>query len=144
MPPSFHDADAVAEVISWLSTHTTATGLLGDPPSLSGIAEAPWPHLVVIEGLNGDLRNLTWEHEQEVTLELLSSPTTGPGKAALRNQLLQLAAAVMELPDRAVGPTSVVVSNVKPSGGLRFQKLTTGQLSYQLSLLVTVHPPLSS
>lgn len=143
MPPSFHDADAVAEVLSWLRTHATALDVLGDPPSLSGIPEAPWPHLVVTEGINSDLRNMTWEHMQEVTLELLSDPTTGPGKAALRQQILRLAAAVLELPGRTVAPTDAVVSFVEP-GTLRFQKLSTGQLSYQLDMKVTVHPPLSS
>lgn len=143
---SFEEADAVAEVLAWLGEHPVTLTLLGDPtPSLSGILEAPWPHLIVTEGVDGDLRNMTWEHEQEVVLQLVSDPTGAPGKAALRKQVLQLAKAAVELSDQPRTATEVVTCNVRPTNvPPRYQQLTTGQLSYSVSLMVTVHPPLVS
>lgn len=143
--PSFEDADAVAEVLTWLRGHPVTLDLLGTPdPSVSGILEAPWPHLIVGEGTNGDLRNMVWEQEQEVTLELVSDPTGAPGKAALRKQVLQLAQAALELPNQPRTATDVVVSSVRvvPTPPV-YSKLSTGQLSYRVSLMVVVHPPLS-
>jgi hypothetical protein len=143
--PSFDEADAVSAVIAHLRTHATTLELLGSPPSVSGILEGGWPHLIVTEGANGNLRNMIWEHDQEVTLQLVSHPNGTPGKAALRRQLLRLASVVVDLPNKTDWvPGDVIVSNVTTAGTAGFRPLSTGQLSYEVGLMVTVRPPLVS
>lgn len=138
---AFEDADAVAEVLTWLRQHPAAAAYLGDPPSISGELEPPWPHLIVTEGTGGDLREMQYGHEQEVEFQLVSHPTGAPGKAALRKAIVALMRAVTELPERDVTLASqAVVSRVKPSGTLHYDKLSTGQLQYTGSLSVTIRP----
>ncbi len=140
---SFEDADAVALLLTWLRANAEVRGLLGDPsPSVSGINEPPWPHLILTEGLGTELRGGVWSHVQEVELQLRSDPTGMPGKAVLRKLLMGLVRIAMTAPETPVTlPTQAVICAVEETGSVAFQKLSTGQLVYSVSLRVTVRPP---
>ncbi|AXI91311.1 hypothetical protein SAM9427_36680 (plasmid) [Streptomyces sp. ETH9427] len=139
-PYALADADPVAEVLRWLSEHPKVAEVLGGPGRVSGAVEAPWPHLRVAAGPSGDLRDLTWLTQPDVSLELCGDPSGWPGPAALRRALLVCALAARELPEQPTAPGRPVVSDVKPSGMLIESPLATGQPRWILGLLVTIHP----
>ncbi|MFJ8301365.1 hypothetical protein ACIQ9R_36440 [Streptomyces sp. NPDC094447] len=140
---SVADADPVAAVLAWLAKHPKVHEALGGPGHVSGIREAPWPHLRVTSGPGGDMRTLEWATEPEVTLEVYGDPGGWPGPAALRRIALVAALAAKELPDATAEPGQPVVTSVRPSGALIDSPLADGQPRHLFGLLVTVHPPLT-
>ncbi|MFJ4342700.1 hypothetical protein [Streptomyces sp. NPDC088915] len=138
------DADPVAVVLAWLAEHPKVAEALGGSGRVSGIREAPWPHLRVAPGAGGDMRALEWAIEPEVTLEVYGDPGGWPGPAALRRIALIAALAAKELPDAPAKPGRPVVSSVRPSGVLIDSPLADGQPRHLFGLLVTVHPPLDA
>ncbi|HEY1177008.1 MAG TPA: hypothetical protein VGF17_12695 [Phytomonospora sp.] len=141
--PQQADADPVEVVLDWLRGDPEVLDLLGGPEHLSGIPEAPWPHLVVGDGTAGDLRDFRWDAELEVTLNLYGAPDGAPGASAIRRLLYRIAARAAALADeQAVEVTTPVVSRVKPSGRDIAQALSNGQPLLSLGVLVTIRPPL--
>ncbi|MFZ3557214.1 hypothetical protein [Streptomyces sp. BH055] len=134
------DADPVSAVLAWLHDHPRVAEALGGPGRVSGLSEAPWPHLLVGHGAGGDLRTLTWATEPEVTLEVYGDPGGWPGKAELRRIILTCSAAATELPEAPQKPGQPVISGVRPSGTLVWSPLVDGQPRWLLGLLVTLHP----
>ncbi|WP_330335714.1 hypothetical protein OHS33_38700 (plasmid) [Streptomyces sp. NBC_00536] len=134
------DADPVAVVLAWLAEHPKVTEVLGGPGRVSGAREAPWPHLRVALGPGGNLRDLTWLTEPEVSLELYGDPGGWPGPAALHRILKVCAVAASELATTAPIAGRPVVSSVRPSGVLLESPLETGQPRWVMGLLVTLHP----
>ncbi|MFI8265270.1 hypothetical protein [Streptomyces sp. NPDC085665] len=135
------DADPVAAVLAWLAEHPKVAEALGGPGRVSGVREAPWPHLRVTPGFGGDLRTLEWATEPEVALEVYGDPSGWPGPAALRRIALVCALAAKELVDEPSKTGHSVVSSVRPSGVLIDSPLADGQPRHIFSLLITVHPP---
>ncbi|MEW1677833.1 hypothetical protein AB0O47_32045 [Streptomyces noursei] len=138
------DVDPTAVVLSWLAAHPAVAKALGGPGRVSGIAEAPWPHLRVAPGPGGDMRSLEWAVEPEVTLEVYGDPAGWPGPAALRRIALVSALAVKELTEAPAVAGQPVVSSVRPSGALIEAPLADGQPRHVFGLLVAVHPPAST
>ncbi|WP_030372339.1 hypothetical protein [Streptomyces rimosus] len=134
------DADPVAAVLAWLAEHPKVTEVLGGPGHVSGTREAPWPHLRVALGPGGDLGNLSWRTEPEVSLELYGDPGGWPGPAALSRMLKMCAVAATELPDAEPAAGRPVIAGVRPSGVLLESPLETGQPRWVMGLLVTLHP----
>ncbi|MBT2395250.1 hypothetical protein [Streptomyces sp. ISL-100] len=134
------DADPVTALLTWLQKHPRVAEALGGPGRVSGISEAPWPHLRISHGPGGDLRTLTWATEPEVTLEMYGDPGGWPGQAELRRIILLCAAAASELPDATHTPGQPVISGVRPSGTLLWSPLVDGQPRWLLGLLVSLHP----
>jgi len=143
-PYALADADPVGTLLQWLTEHPKVQEVLGGPEHVSGAIEAPWPHLRVAAGPGGDMRDLTWATEPDVSLELIGDPSGWPGPAALRRMLLVCAIAAKELCDAPAVPGRPVVSNVRPSGMLIESPLATGQPRWILGLLITIHPPQES
>ncbi|MFE1289627.1 hypothetical protein [Streptomyces sp. NPDC058751] len=135
------DVDPVAVVLAWLAKHPQVTAALGGPGRVSGVREAPWPHLRVIPGVGGDLRDLEWVTEPEVILEVYGDPSGWPGPHALRRIALVCALATKELVDQPAGPGQPVISSVRPSGVLIDSPLADGQPRHIFGLLTTIHPP---
>ncbi|MGW0033086.1 hypothetical protein ACWDXD_25125 [Streptomyces sp. NPDC003314] len=138
--PNLADADPVSAILAWLQTHPEVADALGGPGRVSGIEEAPWPHLRVDHGPGGDLGDLTWRIQPEVTLELLGDPGGWPGKAELRRILLRCTKAAQELVEAPHVPGQPVISGIKPSGLLIWSPLVTGQPRWLLTLSITLHP----
>ncbi|MGW0562951.1 hypothetical protein ACWDZ4_20585 [Streptomyces sp. NPDC003016] len=134
------DTDPVSVVLAWLAEHPKVQEALGGPGRVSGTREAPWPHLRVAPGPGGDLRNLRWATEPEVSLELYGDPGGWPGPAAMRRTLLVCALAATELPDAPFKPGQPVINHVRPSGVLIDSPLVTGQPRWLMGLLITLHP----
>ncbi|MFI6686602.1 hypothetical protein [Streptomyces sp. NPDC050485] len=139
-PYQLADADPVSAVLAWLRTHPRTADALGGPGRVSGIAEAPWPHLRVAHGPGGDLRDLTWATTPEVTLEVYGDPGGWPGQAELRRILLVCAAAATEIVEAPSAPGKPIISGIRPSGTLVWSPLVDGQPRWLLGLLVTLHP----
>ncbi|MGW2550124.1 hypothetical protein [Streptomyces sp. NPDC001635] len=134
------DADPVSEILAWLQHSDEAADALGGPGRVSGIGEAPWPHLRVSHGPGGDLRDLRWGIAPEVTLEVFGDPGGWPGQAELRRALLRCAKAAQDLVEAPHVPGHPVISGVKPSGLLVWSPLVDGQPRWVLNLSVTLHP----
>ncbi|MFG2795747.1 hypothetical protein [Streptomyces pseudovenezuelae] len=134
------DADPVSALLLWLQQSAEVADALGGPGRVSGIAEAPWPHLVIGHGPGGDLRDFRWATAPEVTLEVHGDPGGWPGKAELRRILVrcaQVAQSIVEAPHK---PGQPVINGVKPSGLLLWSPLVDGQPRWLLNLAVTLHP----
>ncbi|MFF9901227.1 hypothetical protein [Streptomyces longispororuber] len=134
------DADPVSVLLSWLQQHPKATAALGGPGRVSGIAEAPWPHLRITHGPGGDLRDLTWATAPEVTLEVYGDPSGWPGQAELRRITMACAAAAKDIVEAPHAPGRPVISGIRPSGTLVWSPLVDGTPRWILGLLVTLHP----
>ncbi|MEV8344546.1 hypothetical protein [Streptomyces niveus] len=134
------DADPVSALLAWLQQSTEAADALGAPGRVSGIPEAPWPHLVIGHGPGGDLRDLRWGTEPEVTLEIHGDPGGWPGKAELRRILIRCAQAAEGVVEAPHTPGQPVISGVRPSGLLIWAPLVDGQPRWLLNLLVALHP----
>ncbi|MER6616266.1 hypothetical protein [Streptomyces xantholiticus] len=139
-PYALADADPVSAVLAWLEQHPKVVEALGGPGRVSGIDEAPWPHVKVTHGPGGDMGRLEWATTPEVMLEVLGDPGGWPGKAELRRMALVCAVAAKELPDMDPQPPGPVISGVRPSGLLIWSPLATGQPRWLLGLLVALHP----
>lgn len=140
--PDLSDADPVEYVHDWLRNHPATATLLGGPDHVSGIPEAPWPHVVASDGLSGDLRGMVWEAEFEVTLEVIGAPDGSPGQAALRKIAMQLLKAVVDAPeDDRPTATDPVVSRARPSGVFAWSPMSNGQPRYTIGVMVTIRPP---
>ncbi|MER6109383.1 hypothetical protein [Streptomyces hirsutus] len=137
---NLEDADPVAVLLPWLQQSAQAADALGGPGRVSGIYEAPWPHLAISHGPGGDLRTLQWATEPEVTLEVLGDPGGWPGKAELRRILVRCATAAQGIVEAPHVPGRPVVNGVKPSGLLVWSPLVDGQPRWLMNLAVTLHP----
>lgn len=134
------DADPVSVILAWLQQSPAAADALGGPGRVSGIPEAPWPHLLVGHGPGGDLRDLNWVISPEVTLEVYGDPGGWPGKAELRRILLRCAAAAQARVEAPHVPGEPVISGIRPSGVLVWAPLVDGQPRWLMTLSVTLHP----
>ncbi|MFK0279550.1 hypothetical protein ACIQVL_03615 [Streptomyces sp. NPDC090499] len=134
------DADPVSAILAWLQEHPEAADALGGPGRVSGIAEAPWPHLLISHGPGGDLRDLLWAIAPEVTLEVYGDPGGWPGQAELRRILMRCAKAAQDLVEAPHVPGRPVISGIKPSGLLVWSPLVDGQPRWLMNLSVTLHP----
>lgn len=134
------DADPVSAILAWLQEHPEAAEALGGPGRVSGIAEAPWPHLLISHGPGGDLRDLRWAIAPEVTLEVYGDPGGWPGQAELRRILMRCAKAAQDLVEAPHAPGRPVISGIKPSGLLVWSPLVDGQPRWLMNLSVTLHP----
>lgn len=140
--PHQSDVDPLAVVLAHLKAHPTIATLLGGPEHVSGIHEAPWPHLIVTEGIASDLRRGDWEAEYEIALQLLGHPTGAPGKAEVRRLSAKVMRVLLAMEDEMEpGPTDPVVSKTGPSGGYIWHPTAGGQPTYRFAVRVTVHPP---
>jgi hypothetical protein len=134
------DADPVSEILAWLQQSAGAADALGGLGRVSGVAEAPWPHLLVGHGPGGDLRDLNWATSPEVTLEVYGDPGGWPGKAELRRILLRCAAAAKARVEAPHIPGRPVINGITPSGLLVWSPLVDGQPRWLMNLSVTLHP----
>lgn len=142
--PQQADADPVVAVLNYLRAHPDLPDLLGGPATdhVSGIYEAPWPHLAVEGGNGGDLRDLRWAAEHEIALTLFGHPNGAPGKAAMWKIAMRVLAALKQMPDVDVtDPTVPVVSEVTPSGVATYRPMSNGQPAYTFGVMVTIRPP---
>lgn len=138
-------ADPLAECLAWLKADPAVTdAFTGGAAHISGLVEAPWPHVRLDVGPGGDLRDLRWDTETEVTVEITSDPEGRPGKAALRQLLIVALASLTRLPERDHSPGDAVVSRVRPSGVFAFTTLASGQIRWSAGVLVVIRPPTDS
>lgn len=142
--PDLADADPVAVLLDWFKNHPAAVALLGGSDHFSGLLEDPWPHVVLSDGPGGSMRDLVWEGEFEVMVEVYGDPMGSPGQAALRKIGIRLAKIATDLPEhQQVTATTPVVSRVRSSGVAAFQPLANGQDRFTIGLLLTIRPPLA-
>lgn len=132
--------DPVARVIGHLQSHTGVLLAFGGANHISGLMEAPWPHLRVTDGEGGDLRGMRWSGEFEVMLECYGDPGATIGEGEVRRLCLLAGFAVKELEDADHVPGTSPVSFVGPSGVAINQKLTNGQYRFTMGLTLVMRP----
>src|SRR4051812_35940944 len=107
-------ADPIAVVLGWLRQHPAVLAELGnDPAHVSGVNEAPYPHVRVTSGPGGSDRDLRWLIAPEVLIEVYGDQAGAPGEAELRRLLYVVLSAVKELQDQPFGPDEPVVSAIR-------------------------------
>lgn len=137
----FEDADAVVEVLAWLRSDPDVLAAFGGPDHVTGLMEAPWPHLRVAASAGGDAGDLTWDSRPEVVLEVYGDPQGTVGSAALRRLLLLVGRVLKRMPaTRDVGAGETVVCDVRPVGAAAPQTLSSGQARWTMTVSVTIHP----
>lgn len=140
--PDLTDADPVEVAVQWLAAHPAVLDALGGPEHVTGIPEAPWPHVVVSEGVNGVIRESWHSGEFEVELAVLGHPTGAPGQAALWRIAMKVLKALSELPEQQVPEPGVpVVSIARPSGVFAWSPMTNGQPRYVIGVLLVLRAP---
>jgi hypothetical protein len=140
--PDLSDADALSVALAHLKASLRVLDEFGDAAHVSGIVEAPWPHLVVEGGPGGSLGDLVSPRTtEEVVLSVYGDPrgTQGPAecKRLAKVALVELAG----LPNATVTIYDPVVSDVRPSGTAARLPLLNGQYGYTVGALVTIRPP---
>lgn len=136
------DADAVAEVLTHLKGDTTLLASFGgSPANVSGLPEAPFPHIVVSPGAGGDLRELLASHEPEVLLEWYAPGDGSIGSADLWRVAMRTLTSLKQMPERVQPAGRPVVCDVRVTGGLTRTPLESGQLRWQATVNVTIAPP---
>ena len=138
-PYALAAADPVSAILAWLSEHPKVTEVLGGPGHVSGLAEAPWPHLVVSHGPGGDMRQLRWAAQPDVTLEVYGDPGGWPGSAELRRITLVCALAAQEVVDADPQPAGPVICGISWNS-LVSSPLISGQPRWLIGASVTLHP----
>lgn len=142
MTTDLADADPVAVVYAWLRQHPKVLAALGAPEHLSGIREAPWPHLVVGLGAGGapDDHELLIS-EPEVELVVWGHPDGSHSDPALRRLLMTAVAAVVELRTAPYDPVRPVVSRVRATTPPQPQTLVNGQRRWRQGVTLRLRPP---
>ncbi len=141
MPADLSAADPFAVVIAHLRAHPAVTAAFGGPDHVSGLVEAPWPHVRVIPSGGGDLGELLWHTTWQVQVEVIDHPANPVGQAALWRLAMTAAQAARDLTERAVTSADPVVSRVRPSGVVAWSPLPSGQGRWVCGLLITIRPP---
>jgi hypothetical protein len=143
--------EPVALALAWLQQHPRVTAAWGGADHVSGLVEAPWPHLRVMAGPGGSLRRGIWTRDQEVRLEGITDPAGTTGEYAISQLVLVAVGALLELADQPTAPGDPVISFARPIGtvgrdsstgfgGIAGQQLTSGQVRYSASVMLTGHP----
>ncbi|HET9656745.1 MAG TPA: hypothetical protein VFP72_15440 [Kineosporiaceae bacterium] len=144
------DADPVSIALAHLRTDSTVLAAFGGADHISGLVEAPWPHLRVTQGPGGSLRDLRWALTSDVILEVYGAPDGSPGDAEMRRLGMRAVLAVKALQDKVYGPAEPVVSRVVPATNLapspvtgvgNLMELATGQSRWTATLTLTLRPP---
>lgn len=142
--PPLAAADPVAAMLAWLRAHPAVLAEFGEAARISGRNESPYPRLAVSPSAGGHDGDLLWLITPEIELVTYAALDGTPGQAALRRMhytALQAAAEVV-----AAAPTGQpVISAVRPSSAARYRaEPLSGQPAWRSTLLITVHPPLST
>lgn len=141
---ALHAADPVGVCFDYLRGPAAAevAAILGGDAEVhvTGELEPGWPHVILATGPGGDLRDLLWDMEHEVMVEVYGSPAAIPGEAELWTVAVRIAQLLRDLPERDTEPGWPVVTMVRPSGTLAYQEMPSGHNQWTLGLLVTIHP----
>jgi hypothetical protein len=131
-----------------LRQSSTVLAAFGGVGHISGLVEAPWPHLQVVPGQGGDPRGWRWSRVADVTLRVIGHPNGAPGEAAMESLGLTAVTALIQLADRVTPQGEPVVAQVLGAGNLApagafgvSQQLTSGQSRWEVTVSLTVHPP---
>lgn len=140
--PGLADADPVPVVLSHLRQHT---GLLaevgGDADNITGIVEAPWPHVRIATAPGGDLRDMRWAAETAVLIEVFGDPAGKTGEAKLRRIAFTVLEAVKELEGADAAPGKPFIARVSAADVPASVPLTTGQRKWSATLRLVARPP---
>ena len=137
------DADPVAEVLRAVRAAAADVGV-PDASHVSGIIEGPWPHIVVSPGPGGDLRDARAVIEPDVLVEVVGPADGTIGPAALWRIAMKCVLLAKGLPERDHEPGRPVISDVRFTGGLAKQRLSSGQTRREGSLAGAARCPAPS
>lgn len=137
---SLVDADAVALTLPWLRSHAKVLSAFGGAEHVSGLREAPWPHLQVTDGVGGDFGNGIGDPLVEVVdLTVWGAPDGSVGEAAMRRLIITACEAMVDLQFAPYTPGQPAVSRVRVTS-INSQALTNGQRRRIAAVQVTMRP----
>lgn len=138
---SYADADPVAIALEWLQADERVLSAFTEA-GISGLREAPWPHLRVFQGPAGSIGDLRIRpSELEVSFEVYGHPDGSTGPALLRRLSVVVMEELLRLGDAEyVDGTPYVVHRVVPGVGPDKQDLSNGQQRWVGSVMVTLRP----
>lgn len=138
---TFVDCDPVPLALEWCRAHPRVLAEIGGPGHISGIREAPFPHLAVSAGTETDVGDMrTSALIGEVNFELWGPPDGTMGPAALRRLAFVIAEAMVEIPEADYVPGAPVVSVVRINRAPSKQDLTNGQRRWSFTAAITMRP----
>lgn len=129
-------ADPLPVVLATVQADQRVLDLIGDPTAVSGLREAPWPHLVVRPGVGGSIPDLTAGLiEPEVAFEVWGHPDGRHGEKVLRDLAFTVLTVVRELAGADL-PGGLVISEVNPTALPVSVPLTNGQRKWTFAVTV--------
>lgn len=131
-------SDAVAETLHHLLNDPDVAAALGGDDRVSGVMEAPWPHVVVSQGGDGDLGLMRGRLVHEVKLELYGPMDHSIGAAELYRIMLVVLTSVADMSERDHPSGHAVVCRSVIVGGVVDQPLSNGQSRLTGTASVTV------
>lgn len=140
MAADLSDVDPVASALDWLKADEVLVAKFGSAEHISGLYEAPWPHLVVEDGPGGSLGVLRWATIGEVTLKVFDDPRGKLGAGGCRRLVIAAAMSLTKMTDTTPGEAKAVTCNVVPSGVASPNPQRNGQNCWVLGVLLTQHP----
>lgn len=134
------DVNPVAEVLSWLQSHSGVLAAVGSSAHVTGLVEPPYPHIQVTPGPGGDYRDFVWDIAPDVVISTWGDVDGTPGQAALRRVHHLVLAACVELPRRVHSTGQTVVSSVVPRSAAAVVGSPLGSRGWTTTLTVICHP----
>ena len=136
------DVNPVAEVLSWLQSHSAVLAAVGSSAHITGLAEPPYPHIRIEPGDGGDNGDFTWIINPELLISTLGDVDGTPGQSALRRIHHVVLAACVELPRRVHVPGQTVISRVTTTSGTHALRTPLGARGWVSSVALSCHPAL--
>lgn len=113
---TYADLTAVPVALLWLKTHPAVLAEVQDATAVSGMREAPWPHVSLTTGSGGQMGDtLAGTATPEVAFEVWGHPDGRHGDAALSHLCGTIIDALLELRDTDWVPGTPIISGVRPS-----------------------------
>lgn len=134
------DVNPVAEVLSWLQSHSGVLAAIGSPAHITGLAEPPYPHIRVEPSDGGANGDFIWIIQPELLISTLGDVDGAPGQSALRQIHHTMLSACMEMPRRTYVPGQTVVSRVVATSGSHALRTPLGSRGWVSSIALSCHP----
>ena len=134
------DVNPVAEVLSWLQTHSAVLAAVGSTAHITGLAEPPYPHIRIEPSDGGANDDFIWVIQPELLISTLGDVDGTPGQSALRRIHHIVLAAFVEMPRRPHTAGQTVVSRAVTTSGTHALRTPLGAVGWVSSVSLSCHP----
>lgn len=138
---SFVDCDPVPLALEWLGSRPRVLEEFGGPEHVSGLREAPFPHLTVAAGGETTFGRPIDPLDADVAFEVWGDPDGRHGPGLLRRLAVLVCEEMRELLNADHVPGQPVVSQVKITRGPHPENQTNGQRRWTFTVSLRMTPP---